>query len=218
MLFRSRYDFLIEFNHQSALNPIIAAKKGIVDRRDQTIYSWQSDNILRWNKTYKKHSVEATFLFNAEKYQQWNTKLHAENFAPNDNLSYHAVQSGTAGVTVSSDDQVSTGDALMGRINYNYDQKYFFTATTRRDGYSAFGQQNPRATFPSVALAWAINEEKFMKSTQNWLDYLKLRVSYGENGNREIGRYAALSNLSSSSYVYVTSGGVTYNEIGRAHV
>ena len=99
----------------------------------------------------------------------------------------------------------------MGRINYNYDQKYFFTATTRRDGYSAFGQQNPRATFPSVALAWAINEEKFMKSTQNWLDYLKLRVSYGENGNREIGRYAALSNLSSSSYVYVTSGGVTYN-------
>ena len=209
--FTPRYDFLIEFNHQSALNPIIAAKKGIVDRRDQTIYSWQSDNILRWNKTYKKHSVEATFLFNAEKYQQWNTKLHAENFAPNDNLSYHAVQSGTAGVTVSSDDQVSTGDALMGRINYNYDQKYFFTATTRRDGYSAFGQQNPRATFPSVALAWAINEEKFMKSTQNWLDYLKLRVSYGENGNREIGRYAALSNLSSSSYVYVTSGGVTYN-------
>jgi len=209
--FTPRYDFLIEFNHQSALNPIIAAKKGIVDRRDQTIYSWQSDNILRWNKTYKKHSVEATFLFNAEKYQSWNNKLHAENFAPNDNLSYHAVQSGTAGVTVSSDDQVSTGDALMGRINYNYDQKYFFTATTRRDGYSAFGQQNPRATFPSVALAWAINEEKFMKSTQNWLDYLKLRVSYGENGNREIGRYAALSNLSSSSYVYVTSGGVTYN-------
>ncbi len=209
--FTPRYDFLTEFNHQSALNPIIAAKKGIVDRRNQTIYSWQSDNILRWNKTYKKHSVEATFLFNAEKYQSWNNKLHAENFAPNDNLSYHAVQSGTAGVTVSSDDQVSTGDALMGRINYNYDQKYFFTATTRRDGYSAFGQQNPRATFPSVALAWAINEEKFMKSTQNWLDYLKLRVSYGENGNREIGRYAALSNLSSSSYVYVTSGGVTYN-------
>jgi TonB-linked SusC/RagA family outer membrane protein len=209
--FSPRFDFLTEFNHQAATNPTIAAKKGIVDRRNQTTYSWQSDNILRWNQKYKKHSVEATFLFNAEKFQFWNTKLHAENFAPNDNLSYHSVQSGTAGVTVSSDDQVSTGDALMGRINYNYDQRYFFTATTRRDGYSAFGQQNPRATFPSVALAWAINEEKFMKSTQSWLDYLKIRGSYGENGNREIGRYAALSNLSSSSYVYVTSGGVTYN-------
>ncbi len=209
--FSPRYDFLMEFNHQSALNPTIAAKKGIVDRRDQTTYSWQSDNILRWNQTYKKHTIEATFLFNAEKFQSWNTKLHAESFAPNDNLSYHSVQSGTSGVTVASDDQVSTGDALMGRINYNYDQRYFLTATTRRDGYSAFGQQNPRATFPSVAAAWAINEEKFMKSTQKWLDYLKLRVSYGENGNREIGRYAALSNLSSGSYVFVTSGGVVYN-------
>ena len=209
--FSPRYDFLTEFNHQSALNPTIAAKKGIVDRRNQTVYSWQSDNILRWNQKYNKHTVEATFLFNAEKYQSWNTKSHAENFAPNDNLSYHSVQSGTAGVVVSSDDQVSTGDALMGRLNYNYDQRYFFTATTRRDGYSAFGQQNPRATFPSVALAWAINEEKFMKSTEKWLDYLKIRASYGENGNREIGRYAALSNLSSGSYVFVTSGGVMYN-------
>ena len=209
--FSPRFDFLTEFNHQSALNPTIAAKKGIVDRRNQTTYSWQSDNIVRWNQKYKKHTVEATFLFNAEKFQSWNTKLHAENFAPNDNLSYHSVQSGTAGVTVASDDQVSTGDALMGRINYNYDSRYFLTVTTRRDGYSAFGQQNPRATFPSVALAWAINEEKFMKSTQGWLDYLKLRASYGENGNREIGRYAALSNLASGTYVYTTSGGVTYN-------
>ena len=65
--FSPRYDFLMEFNHQSALNPTIAAKKGIVDRRDQTTYSWQSDNILRWNQTYKKHTIEATFLFNAEK-------------------------------------------------------------------------------------------------------------------------------------------------------
>jgi len=209
--FSPRYDFLMEFNHQSALNPTIAAKKGIVDRRDQTTYSWQSDNIVRWNQKFDKHTIEATFLFNAEKFQSWNSKLHSENFAPNDNLSYHSAQSGTAGVVVSSDDQVSTGDALMGRVNYNYDQRYFLTVTTRRDGYSAFGQQNPRATFPSAALAWAINEEKFMKSTQKWLDYLKLRVSYGENGNREIGRYAALSNLSSSSYVYVTSGGVVYN-------
>ena len=50
-----------------------------------------------------------------------------------------------------------------------------------------------------------------MKISSNWLDYGKLRISYGENGNREIGRYAALSNLSSGTYVYVTSGGAAYN-------
>lgn len=209
--FSPRYDFLMQFNHTSALSPASAAKKGIVDRRQQTVYSWNLDNILRWNQKYKKHSVEATFLVNAEKFQSWNSTAHAENFAPNDNLSFNAIQSGTVGVTVASDDQYATGDALMGRLNYNFDQKYFLTATARRDGFSAFGQQNPRATFPSLAFSWAVSEEKFLDGTKNWLDFAKFRVSYGENGNREIGRYAALSNLSSGTYVFLTPGGVAYN-------
>ena len=112
---------------------------------------------------------------------------------------------------VNSNDQYETGDALMGRITYNYNQRYLLTATARRDGYSAFGQQNPRATFPSVGVAWSISDEKFMSNTSKWLDYAKLRVSYGENGNRQIGRYAALSNLNAGTYVFVTSGGTTYN-------
>ncbi|MEO7766045.1 MAG: TonB-dependent receptor, partial [Ferruginibacter sp.] len=101
--------------------------------------------------------------------------------------------------------------ALMARINYNYNQRFFLTATARRDGYSAFGQQNPRATFPSVAFAWSIGDEKFLRGASGWLDYAKLRVSYGENGNRQIGRYAALSNLNAGTYVFVTTGGTTYN-------
>jgi TonB-dependent starch-binding outer membrane protein SusC len=209
--FSPRFDLLREYNYQSAQNPQIAARNGIIDRRNQTVYSWQNDNIFSWNGKFGKHSIEATFLVNAEKFQQWNTLLHAENLAPSGVLGYNSVQSATLPPVVSSDDQYSTGDALMGRINYNYNQRYFLTVTERRDGYSAFGQQNPRANFPSVAASWAFSEEKFMKKTSNWLDYGKLRASYGENGNREIGRYAALSNLTPGTYVYVTSGGTTYN-------
>jgi TonB-linked SusC/RagA family outer membrane protein len=209
--FTPRYDILREYNHQSSQNPLIASRKGIVNRRNQTVYSWMVDNQINWNQKFGKHSVAATFLFNAEKFQSWNTTIQAENFAPNDNLGYNAIQSATQPPIVSSDDQYATGDALMGRINYNYDQRYFLTVTTRRDGYSAFGQQNPRANFPSVAVSWAMSEEKFMKNTSKWLDFAKMRVSYGENGNREIGRYAALSNLSSGTYTFVTSGGTVYN-------
>ncbi|MCW3087877.1 MAG: TonB-dependent receptor plug, partial [Sediminibacterium sp.] len=209
--FAPRYDMLREYNHQSANNPNLATRKGIVDRRNQTVFSWNFDNILNWGQKFGKHSVEATFLVNAEKFQQWNTELHAENFAPNDNLSYNSVQSATLPFTAKTDDQYATGDALMGRLNYNYDQRYFLTLTARRDGYSAFGQQNPRATFPSAAIAWAMSEERFMRNTTGWLDYAKVRASYGENGNREIGRYAALSNLKSGTYTYVTSGGAAYN-------
>jgi TonB-linked SusC/RagA family outer membrane protein len=207
--FSPRFDILREYNHQSSKNPLLATRKGITDRRNQQVYSWQIDNQLNWAGKYGKHSVDATFLFNAEKFQSWNTNLHAENFSPNDNLGYNSIQSATQ-TTMNSDDQYATGDALMGRVNYNYNQRYFLTATLRRDGYSAFGQQNPRATFPSVAVSWAISEEGFMKNFSKWLDYAKVRVSYGENGNREIGRYAALSNLSSNTYTFVTSGGVVY--------
>ncbi len=209
--FSPRYDVLREYQHISSLKPDVAARKGIVNRRNQTVYSWQVDNILRWNKKFGKHAIEATFLFNAEKFQSWNTNIQAENFLPNDNLGFNSIQSGTLPPIVNSDDQYETGDALMGRVTYNYNQRYFFTATARRDGYSAFGQQNPRATFPSLAFAWALSEEKFMNSTSKWLDYAKVRVSYGENGNRQIGRYAALSNLTSGTYNFVTSGGLTYN-------
>ncbi|MEN9686720.1 MAG: hypothetical protein RLZZ28_2506 [Bacteroidota bacterium] len=209
--FTPRYDVLREYQHISSQKPDVAARKGIVDRRNQTVYSWQLDNILRWNKKIGQHSIEATFLVNAEKFQSWNTNVHAENFLPNDNLGYNNIQSGTQAPVVSSDDQYETGDALMARVNYNYNQRYFFTGTIRRDGYSAFGQENPRATFPSIGLSWAISEEKFMKSTTKWLDYAKLRLSYGENGNRQIGRYAALSNLSSGTYNFITTGGAVYN-------
>jgi len=212
--FSPRLDLLREYNYQSAQNPVIAARNGVIDRRNSTVYSWLNDNVINWNGKFGKHNIEATFLINSEKYQQWDTRLHAENLAPSGVLGYNSVQSATLPPVVSSDDQYSTGDALMGRINYNFNQRYFLTVTERRDGYSAFGQQNPRAYFPSIGVSWAFTEENFMKKTNNWLDYGKLRLTYGKNGNREIGRYAALSNLSNpnaTSYVFVTSGGAAYN-------
>ncbi|MBI1692444.1 MAG: TonB-dependent receptor plug domain, partial [Bacteroidetes bacterium] len=180
--FTPRLDLLREYRHQSSLNPTLATQKGISNRRNQTVYSWQLDNVINWNKKYGKHSFDATFLVNAEKFQSWNTTIQASNFAPNDNLGFSSLQSATLAPVVATDDQYATGDAIMGRLNYNYDQKYFFTITERRDGYSAFGQQNPRANFPSVALAWAFSDEKFMKNASGWLDYAKARISYGENG------------------------------------
>ncbi len=161
--FSPRFDILREYQHLSSKKPDIVARKGVVNRRNQTVYSWQVDNILRWNKRFGKHSIEATFLVNAEKFQSWNTTIQAENFAPSDNLGYNGIQFATLPPVVVSDDQYETGDALMGRVTYNYNQRYFLTATARRDGYSAFGIQNPRATFPSLGLAWAISDEKFMK-------------------------------------------------------
>jgi TonB-linked SusC/RagA family outer membrane protein len=202
--FTPNFQFFRYFNARSARDFRIAARKGVATRTQQTTYNWQLDNLLYWNKTIGEHQMDATFLINAEKFQSWRNQMDNEGFDPNDNLSYHNIGSGIKPV-ISSDDQVSTGDALMGRLNYSYRQKYLLTASIRRDGYSAFGQGNPRATFPSVALGWVFSKEKFASS--EFLTYGKLRASWGINGNRDIGRYAALSNLSTGKYQYISPSG-----------
>ena len=168
------------------------------------------DNIVRWKMEFgKDHRVEATFLANAEKEQYWSTTANNYQYTPSDVLSYHNIGAGTV-PTVSSNDTYRTGDALMGRLFYSFKDRYMLTASVRRDGYSAFGQRNPRATFPAVALGWVFTSEKFMEKTQSWLNYGKLRLSWGENGNRDIGQYEALASLNSSLHPYIDQNGNIY--------
>lgn len=202
--FTPSFQFYRYFNARSVKDFRVSARRGIATRTDSTSYNWQIDNLLMWNKTFGDHKVDATFLINAEKFQSWRNQIDNEGFDPNDNLTYHNIGSGIKPV-VSSDDQISTGDALMGRINYSYKDKYLLTTSLRRDGYSAFGLENPRATFPSVALGWVFSREDFVSA--KWLNHGKLRASWGINGNRDIGRYLALADLSTGKYQYVTPSG-----------
>jgi hypothetical protein len=98
----------------------------------------------------------------------------------------------------------------MGRLFYSLHNKYMITASVRRDSYSGFGKLNPHAVFPSVALGWTFTQEGFMESTSDWLNYGKLRLTWGVNGNREIGMYAALSDLTSGQITYINSSGTVY--------
>jgi TonB-linked SusC/RagA family outer membrane protein len=205
--FTPRFEWVQNYEHISSQRPLLESRGGITSRREDRTFQWQIDNLMMWNKKFGKHSIDATALVNAEEFFFFSNTINAENYSPNDNLGWSGVQAASI-KNFSANDQYQTGDALMGRVNYGYDDKYLLTLTARRDGFSAFGQGNPRALFPSAALGWVITDEKFMKNSLNVLDYLKARVSYGENGNREIGRYAALAQLSSANYLYTTPGGI----------
>ena len=204
--FTPRFEWYQNYEHTSAKRPLLESRGGITSRRDDRTYQWQIDNLLMWNKKFGKHSFDATGLINAEQFYFYSATINAEQYSPNDNLGWSGIQSASI-KNFSANDQYQTGDALMGRVNYAYDDKYLLTLTARRDGFSAFGQGNPRATFPSAALSWVVSDEKFMQKYSGTIDYLKLRVSYGQNGNREIGRYAALSQLSASTYLYSSPSG-----------
>lgn len=87
----------------------------------------------------------------------------------------------------------------FGRINYNFDNKYLASATVRRDGSSRFGSDNKWGVFPSFSLAWRMSQENFFPQNRLVND-LKIRMSYGELGNQEIGNYAFSSSINSSQH------------------
>lgn len=188
----------------SSEHDLWALQGGRASRENWNISEWQVNNILKWNKTFNVHTFDVTLLQNAEKYQSWYDQMYRQRFLPTDVLGYHRMQAASEDLELESDDQVSTADALMARLNYTLMNKYNFTASVRRDGYSAFGQLNPRATFWSVAGGWTISEESFFGA--EWVDNLKLRLSYGTNGNRGVDRYDAFSRLATGKFVMITNG------------
>ena len=95
--------------------------------------------------------------------------------------------------------------SFFGRLNYNFMDRYLLTATLRRDGSSRFSENNRWGLFPSVALAWTISNEPFMKATENVLSKLKLRLGYGVTGQQEIGDYQYIT-----SYSFSTNPNTTY--------
>jgi TonB-linked SusC/RagA family outer membrane protein len=216
--FSPRLQWFYSRYHESSQNPFWV-DNGKSIRETTKRFDWQIDNIITWDYTIaQKHNVKVTLLQNAESHLSWNEKITARDFQPTDALGFHNV--GAADVsksTISSYDDKSTGDAMMARLFYSFDNRYMLTASIRRDGYSAFGKSNPRATFPALAFAWNFGQEQFI----DWepLTAGKLRLSWGQNGNRGIGIYRALSNLTTGAgrYPYVRPDGSVY-ELAQLYV
>jgi TonB-linked SusC/RagA family outer membrane protein len=206
--FIPRFNWNRNYQHWSSGHLNWALQGGIASRQNTTVFEWQVNNMLKWNRTIGIHNFDVTLVQNAEKYQYWRDYMQRQQFLPSDVLGYHRMQAGSEDLEISSNDEVSTADALLGRLNYTLMSKYNITTSVRRDGFSAFGQANPRATFWSVAGGWTLSEENFFNV--EWIDQLKLRLSYGTNGNRGVGTYDALANLNTGKFVFITGGSAGY--------
>jgi len=109
--------------------------------------------------------------------------------------------------------------SFFARANWNYDEKYMATAIIRADGSSNFARGKRWGYFPSFSAGWVITNEKFMEKTRSWLDFLKLRASWGQNGNCNIGNFYYLSNIAFSPTAYADYGykfsSDMYNTVNR---
>lgn len=197
--YQPRLDFSKDYNFWSdkTLTGGSSRSGGYATRSEGSSYSWILDNILSWQREVGIHNFDVTLLYSSEKNQGWSSYLENQTFVPNQNLGFSGLSFGT-NPSLDSDDTETTGDAVMGRLNYTLLSRYLFTVSVRRDGYSAFGNKYPRATFPAAAFAWKVSDESFFQS--ELINSLKLRLSWGVNGNRDIGAYSALARLSSTLY------------------
>lgn len=163
---------------------------------------WTWENIVKYTRTFGKHYIDLTGLYSMQGKENRSTSQSAQCFV-NDDMSFYSMANGEKNISVGSGYWKETMMSMMGRVNYTYDRKYMLTLTGRRDGASVFGANNKYAFFPSAALAWHIGEESFLKDNATWISMLKLRLSYGANGNNAISRYQTLDRL-------YTNNGIKY--------
>lgn len=172
--------------------------KGFANTSKSNIGNTIIENIFNYSNQFEKHRLETTLVYSFENYKSTAQGLTAKNF-PNDYTSWYGSNQAEFKDPSFSYDENSL-ISQMGRINYVYDDRYLFTATARRDGYSGFGSNTKWGIFPSFAIGWNFANEEFFP-LQNHLAELKLRVSYGINGNQAVGSYRTLSRMTKSDNV-----------------
>lgn len=156
-------------------------------------FKWVWDNYFTYSKTFGKHDIKLMAGTTAEKFQETWIYGTRKEVPADPNLWY--LYNGLANSSQNDGKgDMWTRNSYMGRLNYNYDDRYLLTATIRRDGSSRFPAKNRWGTFPSVGLAWNINKEKFM-STQHLFDMLRIRGSWGVVGNDQISTDAFINTI-----------------------
>lgn len=181
---------------------------GKAEIENQHYYDYTWENILKYTNSFGKHRIDATALYSVQQTEMQRAEQVAESFV-NDDSGYHNMNSGEKNQVVKSTLEETALVSYMGRVNYAYDNRYMLTLTGRSDGYSAFGANNKYAFFPSVAAAWNISSESFMDDAAGWLDMLKIRASWGANGNQAIKPYQTLNRLSLAKFIW--GDGTTVN-------
>lgn len=179
-------------NYDKPSNPVAEASTG-------SYYNWLVENQLTWNRDFGNHSINAVVVQSAQKETYKGVWVKATDY-PNDYI--QTITGGTVADGTSKTTQWSLASYLA-RVQYSYDGIYMLSAAIRADGSSRFGKNNRWGYFPSASAAWRFTGEDFFRNLQSmrWLEDGKIRFSYGETGNFNIGNYEHLSTMGIEDYI-----------------
>ena len=173
---------------------------------------WLTENTVSYSIESGDHSISAVAGFTAEGNYSEYLSASRDSIA-NDSPELQYLNGSIAQQTTASNSGVDTRMySYLGRINYNYADKYFLTASVRQDGSSKFGPENRYGTFPSASFGWKLRNEGFMDfMSKDVVTHMMIRTGWGQVGNSNIGAYGFSTTLRSAEglleYSYVLGGG-----------
>ena len=183
-----------------------ATKKNLFTNTGETLtkyVTWNVDNVLTYDKTIGEHHFTGMLGHAAEK--DWNEYINAAKAGLIFNDFDHAyVDNATDPTSIQAGAALRDEHTMLsyfGRLNYDFGNRYMFTAILRKDGSSRFGSDNKFGYFPSVSAGWVISRESFFPAN-TVLNFLKLRGSWGQNGSENIGNFAYTSLIGNGNIYY----------------
>lgn len=224
--FTSRFTYNLKTNNYKNFRPIQdePGKPNNSNSLDVTNYrtdAWKTENTLTYDNSFGNHTVGALFSTTADHYNVRGLKVNGKNFADESPYLQYLAYAGTTSAT----DYLTGPDAnvsLVTRLAYSYDDRYFVTASWRRDYAGRLPKENNFGDFPAATLAWKISNERFFKKS-DFIGMLKLRASWGRVGNlgsidynykslllgtsywQEQAQYGVINNATWNNFVYNSS-------------
>jgi TonB-linked SusC/RagA family outer membrane protein len=186
------------------------------NQRTGSNFDIQQENYFNYKKSFGKNNVTGLLGVSGQVQKSENASLFADAFANDLIQTFNNVDLLNTDRT-NTDENSSALSSIFSRVTYDYNKKYLFSATFRRDGSSRFGSNKRWGNFPSISTGWRVSDENFMKKIKPVLSELKLRASYAITGNQRIGLYEA-RNLLEPGYFYNDVNGIAPNQIANPNL
>lgn len=212
--FRTDFGAKLNFNNYKCatdsftLTPYTFNTKPDYEQRMGKTFFYNFDNVISYEKDFGKHHVLAMAGMNAQDGTYFNMRSVREGYLTNTAPVLSNVMPDTMINSYTVQGDFGEGDSrssYFGRISYDFDEKYMATISLRRDGSSRFGKNNRYGYFPALSAGWVISREEFIKNT-SWLDFLKLRASWGQNGKEPSDKFVYMAQIGNSDRYYQLGG------------
>ncbi len=180
-------------------------------------FKYQIENVLTYTKSFDKHNLNFLLGQSAQAFREDYNEAYVEDF-PNNTI--HVLGGGVTNPQVDGWAYENSLSSFFGRVNYNFDEKYLLEFNLRRDGSSRMPEENRFGIFPSFSAGWIMSNESFLSSSEI-IDLLKIRGSWGQLGNQEIGEYAYSQSFNTGhNYIIDGSlvGGVAISELANPDI